>query len=94
MKGRTYIVRLNQVYGLGIHEVRDSAAGGRRRILNGVFITNTRCTSVIDSRGHFFAYQRLSPESYFDVFLEGEWHDKYSVETGEIMNRHWAEDNL
>jgi hypothetical protein len=90
MKNRIYIVRLNHIYGIGTQ----GAHGTRTRILTGMFITNNRCTSVIDSRGHFFAYQKLAPESYFDVFLEGRWHNKYSSETEEIMDRHWIEDNL
>ena len=93
MKNRTYIVRLNQIHGL-IDQSTHRAESGTYRTLTGIFITKDRCIRVIDSRGHFFAYQKLTPESYFDVFLEGEWHDKYSVETREIMNRHWAEDNL
>jgi len=96
MKERTYIVRLSQVYGLSIQGIHRShrELPPPPRTLTGVFITNTRCTSVIDSHGQFFAYQKLAPESYFDVFLEGEWRDKYSAETQEIMERHWQEDNL
>ena len=94
MKERNYIVRLNQVYGLGIQGTSDRPTAARSRILTGIFITNTRCMSVVDSHGHFFTYQKMAPESFFDVFFEGQWHDRYSVETEKIMYRHWEEDNL
>ena len=66
MKERTYIVRLSQIYGL---PYRRRAGSDVYRTLTGIFITKDRCTIVIDSRGHFFTYQKLTPESYFDVFL-------------------------
>lgn len=94
MKERNYIVRLNQVYGLGIQGTSDRPTAVKSRILTGIFITNTRCMTVVDSHGHFFTYQKMAPESFFDVFFEGQWHDRYSVETEKIMDRHWEEDNL
>ena len=87
-KHRTYVVRLNKIYGLSCK------ADNRARVLSGVFITKNRCSSVIDQHGPFHAYQHLKPDSFFEVYLDGEWHDVKTEEAQEIMNRHWREDNL
>ena len=88
MKNRAYLVRLNHIYGIGTNKK------GTSRVLTGVFVTTNRGTSVIDAGGDFFAYQRMKPESYFDIYLDGQWHDKYSDEAEEIMERHLREDTL
>ena len=88
MKNRVYLVRLNHIYGIGKNKK------GTCRVLTGVFVTTNRGASVIDAGGDFFAYQKMRPESYFDIYLDGQWHDKNSDEAEEIMTRHWREDNL
>ena len=88
MKDRTYIVRLNHIYGIGVDRKAEC------RVLTGVFITNCRGHKVIDARGEFFAYQRMEPDSYFDIHLDGQWYDKDSKEAKRIVSRHWEDDNF
>lgn len=88
MKNRTYVVKLNKIYGIGRGGI------GRTRTLSGVFITNNRGASVIDAGGDFFAYQKLGPDAYFLFHLDGQWYDQNSPEAEEILDRHWKEDNL
>lgn len=89
IKRRTYVARLKNVYGI------NSNSHGTIRILSGVFLTKDRGCSVIDERGHYFAYQYLQDNSYFQLHLDDRWVDmkKEAPLANSIMSRHYREDN-
>lgn len=91
MKQRTYVVRLNGIYGI---EKTGTNRDSKTKWLTGVFITINHGTSVVTTCGEFYTYQKRCSESFFDVHLDGQWYDICSREADDIMLHHWKEDNL